>query len=67
MPQVLEFAQPELPTRAPAEAPEVSVVVPVFNEFDNLGDLVDRIHAALAPTGRRFELIVVDDGSRDGS
>ncbi|MBV5285794.1 MAG: glycosyltransferase family 2 protein [Methyloversatilis discipulorum] len=67
MPQVLEFAQPELPARATAEAPEVSVVVPVFNEFDNLGDLVDRIHAALAPTGRRFELIVVDDGSRDGS
>lgn len=67
MPQVLEFAQPELPARATAEAPEVSVVVPVFNEVDNLGDLVDRIHAALAPTGRRFELIVVDDGSRDGS
>lgn len=67
MSQVLEFASPEPPACATAEAPEVSVVVPVFNELDNLGDLVDRIHAALAPTGRRFELIVVDDGSRDGS
>lgn len=67
MPQVVELVKPELPVRALAEAPEVSVVVPVFNELDNLGDLVDRIHAALAPTGRRFELIVVDDGSRDGS
>jgi glycosyltransferase involved in cell wall biosynthesis len=67
MPQVIEFVQPEVPMRASAESPEVSVVVPVFNELDNLGDLVDRIHAAVAPTGRRFELIVVDDGSRDGS
>ncbi|MCW0202590.1 MAG: glycosyltransferase family 2 protein [Rhodanobacter thiooxydans] len=67
MPQIIEFVQPEVPMRASAESPEVSIVIPVFNEVDNLGDLIDRIHAALTPTGRRFELIVVDDGSRDGS
>ena len=71
MPQVIEFAQPDAASstirQAPADVPDVSVVVPVFNELDNLGELVDRIHAALAPTGRSFELIVVDDGSRDRS
>ena len=48
-------------------APQVSVVIPVYNEADNLPDLVTRVHDALAPTGRAFELVCVDDGSRDGS
>lgn len=46
---------------------DVSVVVPVYNEVENLPDLVERIEAALAPTGRSFELLCVDDGSSDGS
>ena len=46
---------------------DVSIVIPVYNEVENLPDLVERVHAALAPTGRRFELICTDDGSRDGS
>jgi len=54
--------------RQPDAAPlEVSVVIPVYNEAENLGELVDRVEQALAPTGRRFELLLVDDGSRDGS
>jgi glycosyltransferase involved in cell wall biosynthesis len=48
-------------------APAVSVVIPIFNEVDNLRDLVDRIDAALTPSGRTFELLLVDDGSTDGS
>jgi glycosyltransferase involved in cell wall biosynthesis len=52
----------------PAAAPvDVSVVIPVFNEADNLRELVERVGAALAPTGRRFELLLIDDGSADGS
>lgn len=47
--------------------PQVSVVIPVYNEAENLPDLVTRVHDALAPTGRPFELICIDDGSRDGS
>ena len=52
-----------------AEAPPVavSVVIPVYNEAENLPDLVARVHDAVAPTGRSFELICVDDGSRDAS
>lgn len=51
-------------------APELSVVIPVFNERDNLRELVDRIEAALAPLAvpaRGFEVLLVDDGSADGS
>lgn len=43
----------------------ISVVVPVYNEEDNIPELVERVAASLAP--RQFELIVIDDGSRDGS
>ena len=46
---------------------QVSVVIPVFNEEANLGDLVARVGAAMQRSGRSFELILVDDGSRDGS
>jgi glycosyltransferase involved in cell wall biosynthesis len=45
----------------------VSIVIPVYNEVENLPDLVDRVESALQPTGRRFELICTDDGSSDGS
>ncbi len=45
----------------------VSIVIPVYNEFENLPDLVDRVHAAMRQCDRTWELICVDDGSRDGS
>jgi glycosyltransferase involved in cell wall biosynthesis len=47
---------------------ELSVVVPVFNEVENLTDLYDRLVKTLDNTKlRSFELIFVDDGSTDGS
>jgi dolichol-phosphate mannosyltransferase len=51
----------------PATAtPDVSVVVPVRNEADNIAPLVAEISAAL--TGRwRFEIVYVNDGSSDGT
>ena len=45
----------------------VSVVVPVFNEEGYLQELIDRTLKALRSTGKRFEFILVDDGSRDRS
>jgi len=45
----------------------VSVVVPVFNERENLPELVRRTLAAGRALGRPWELVLVDDGSRDGS
>jgi polyisoprenyl-phosphate glycosyltransferase len=47
--------------------PELSVVVPVFNERENLELLYARLSAVLGGEGLRYELIFVDDGSRDGS
>lgn len=45
----------------------LSVVLPVYNERQVLAELTDRLNAALAPIGVPFELVFVDDGSRDGS
>lgn len=46
---------------------DVSVVIPVYNEAENLEELVARVGAALSPTGLNFELILVNDGSSDDS
>jgi glycosyltransferase involved in cell wall biosynthesis len=48
-------------------SPEVSIVIPVFNEEENLPILAGEIRAALAGTGRSYEVLWVDDGSTDGS
>lgn len=45
----------------------LSVVVPVYNSEASLEELVARLKPVLAATGAPFELILVDDGSRDGS
>lgn len=47
--------------------PKISVVIPIYNEEANLQGLLDQVSAALHPTGWDFELILVDDGSRDGT
>ena len=47
--------------------PAVSVVVPIFNEAENLEDLHRELTQALEAMGRPYEIILVDDGSRDGS
>lgn len=45
----------------------LSVTVPVHNEFENLPILCDKVRAALDKLGLDWELILVDDGSTDGS
>ncbi|MGE0821532.1 MAG: glycosyltransferase family 2 protein [Candidatus Binatia bacterium] len=45
----------------------LSVVVPLYNEADNLSLLCQRIQEALEPTSWKYEVILVDDGSSDGS
>ena len=47
--------------------PSLSVVVPVFNEEDNLPELLARLRPALNALGRSYEIIMVNDGSRDRS
>jgi undecaprenyl-phosphate 4-deoxy-4-formamido-L-arabinose transferase len=47
--------------------PYLSVVIPVFNEEENLPELLDRLHGTLAPLGKPYEVVFVNDGSRDRS
>src|SRR5438270_402928 len=50
-----------------APSMDVSAVMPAYNEQANLEQSVDRTAGALAVHARSFEIIVVDDGSRDGT
>ena len=52
------------PSALPAD---ISAVLPAFNEEGNLEQAVARVGRALKAHARSFEIIVVDDGSRDGS
>jgi glycosyltransferase involved in cell wall biosynthesis len=52
---------------AHAVTPELSVVIPIYNEAPNLEPLLHEVAAALEASGRSFEIILVDDGSRDES
>jgi polyisoprenyl-phosphate glycosyltransferase len=47
--------------------PELSVVIPIYNEIENIPVLYDRLVAVLAEVASSFEIVFVDDGSRDGS
>jgi glycosyltransferase involved in cell wall biosynthesis len=47
--------------------PEISVLVPVLNEAETVGELVRQVREALEGAGRSFEIIFVDDGSTDGT
>jgi len=46
---------------------DLSIVVPIYNEEDNIPILHARITEALVPSGLSYELILVDDGSSDNS
>jgi len=48
-------------------APELSIVVPLYNEEDSLRPLYAAITQAVAPLGISFEIVFVDDGSRDAT
>lgn len=47
--------------------PEVSVVVPTYNERDNVVKLIPALHEALSGAGISYEVVVVDDNSPDGT
>jgi dolichol-phosphate mannosyltransferase len=46
---------------------EWAVVVPAYNEQDNVGLLAQEVVAALSPCGKAFELVLVDDASSDAT
>ncbi|HEX8833812.1 MAG TPA: glycosyltransferase family 2 protein [Abditibacteriaceae bacterium] len=48
-------------------APEISVVVPVYNEEENVPAMHEKLQGALRKLGLAYEILYVDDGSRDRS
>ncbi len=55
------------PLQAIAQRPELSVVVPVYNEIESIPMLLQAIATALEPSQIHYEIVCVDDGSKDGS
>jgi undecaprenyl-phosphate 4-deoxy-4-formamido-L-arabinose transferase len=49
------------------DPPHVSIVIPAFNEEENLDELIRRCLDACFRMGRSFEIVLVDDGSSDGT
>jgi glycosyltransferase involved in cell wall biosynthesis len=47
--------------------PELSVVIPLYNEVENIPELYRQLTEVLERMGRPYEIIIVDDGSQDGS
>ena len=50
-----------------SQTPELSVVIPIYNEEPNLDALYREMTEVLSGWGRSYELVFIDDGSRDGS
>jgi len=50
-----------------SKALEISIVIPVYNERENLTMLDEKISKSIKPLNKNYEVILVDDGSVDGS
>lgn len=51
----------------PSPYPRLSVVIPMYNESESARPMLDRVQSSLAGCGLAWELVVVDDGSTDGT
>jgi polyisoprenyl-phosphate glycosyltransferase len=51
----------------PASRPDLSIVIPIYNEQSNIPILYDRLSKTLKSTGISYEIIFIDDGSKDKS
>ena len=65
-PPILHMSQHDDSTASPgAPAPRLSVVVPFYNESENIRRMHAAIVGAMSPLGLPFEMVFVDDGSKD--
>ena len=55
------------PRRASSQPVEITALVPVYNEAENLEPLLMKLAADLASLGKSYEILVVDDGSTDAT
>ena len=61
------MTQQVVPLSVGSPEPDISVIIPVYNEEENLRELGERLMSTLSAMGRPFEIILVDDGSTDRS
>jgi glycosyltransferase involved in cell wall biosynthesis len=61
------LAAAEPPPAAASPAPYLSIVVPIYNEEESIPHLYLRLTAALEALGKPYEILAIDDGSRDRS
>jgi len=61
------MTQQVAPLSSASPEPYISVIIPVYNEEENLRELGERLMRTLTAMGRSFEIILVDDGSSDRS
>jgi len=52
---------------AEKEIKSISIIIPVFNEEKNIPDLLRRCLESCEKTGKKYEIVLIDDGSSDGS
>jgi dolichol-phosphate mannosyltransferase len=64
--QDMQIVDPQQDSTVPGHT-DVTIVLPTYNERDNIGDLIDAIKQELAPLRWRYEILVVDDSSPDGT
>ena len=60
-------AIPATPATVRRAAPDLSIVIPIYNEEQVLPQLFERLYPALDALGRSYEIVFVNDGSRDRS
>lgn len=63
---LLESSSEPMPHAASAQL-DLSIIAPIYNEEESIPLLISEVHRALDQSGLNFELILVDDGSRDRS
>jgi undecaprenyl-phosphate 4-deoxy-4-formamido-L-arabinose transferase len=62
-----ELRSTPVPAEEAAPGPDLTILVPVYNEAETVGELYRRTAAALDDGPRTYELVFVDDGSTDGT
>ena len=53
--------------REKGQSPEISVIIPMYNEQDNAAETINRVSRTLMETGKTYEIIPVNDGSTDNT
>src|SRR4051812_20300820 len=61
------LSHPSLSARMPDALPSVSIVAPAYNEQEVLGKFYRRVTAVMAGLGCEYEIVLVNDGSRDNT